>query len=149
MHVRRATITLPDDLNDELERFRARQTGKPSLTSLAEIAFRKLLADPIPDEEEGGSLIRRVLANRSAIKTIASRHGATNVRLFGSVARGQESSGSDIDLLATLEPGRTLFDLAAIRSELEELLEVVVDVVPDSNLGGELREEILGEALTL
>lgn len=123
--------------------------GKPSLTSLAEIAFRKLLADPVPNQGKGGSLIRRILANRSAIKTIASRHGATNVRLFGSVARGEESSGSDIDLLATLEPGRTLFDLAAIRSELEELLEVAVDVVPDSNLEGELREEILGEALML
>lgn len=147
--MRRATITLPDDLNEELERFRARQTGKPSLTSLAEIAFRRMLTDPISEGEQGRSLIRRVLANRSAIKTIASRHGATNLRLFGSVARGEERSGSDIDLLATLEKGRTLFDLAAIRSELEELLGAAVEVVPDSNLSGELRDEILGEALTL
>ena len=146
--MRRATITLPDDLNEELERFRAKQTGKPSLTSLAEIAFRRLLAAP-SNGEEGGSVIRRVLANRAAIKNIASRHGATNVRLFGSVARGEEHSDSDVDLLATLSPSRTLFDLASLRSELEDLLGVAVDVVPDSTLEGDLQDEILAEALLL
>ena len=148
--MRRATITLPDELNDDLERYRSAQVGTPSVTSLVAIALRRFLADPAADRTPSGtSLIERVLINRTSIKAIASRHGAINLRLFGSVARGEADTDSDIDFLTTLEPGRTLFDLAAIRAELENLLDVAVDVIPDTNLEGELRDEILAEALAL
>jgi predicted nucleotidyltransferase len=148
--MRRATITLPDDLDRELEAFRASQAGRPSLTSLAEIALRRFLSDPAADgADEEPPLISRILSNRAAIKAIACRHRATHVRLFGSVARGEAAAGSDVDFLVTLEPGSTLFDLAALRAELEGLLDVAVDVVSDSGLEGTLRDEILDESLSL
>ncbi len=148
--MRRATITLPDDLDRKLEKFRSSQAGRPSLTSLAEIALRRFLenpaAGPSPAERP---LIANVLANRPQIKAIAERHGASKVRVFGSVARGKTDDDSDLDLLVTFEPGHTLFDVAALRAELEELLGVPVDVVSDAGLEGSMRDEILEESLAL
>ena len=100
-------------------------------------------------DQEGLSVADRVLRNRRAIRDLASSHGAANPRLFGSVARGAADAESDVDLLVDLEPGRTLFDLAALRAELERLLETSVDVVPSAGLTGEARDEILAEALAL
>lgn len=148
--MRRATITLPDDLDRELEAFRSSQSGRPSLTSLAEMALRRFLADPSADPTRfTRPLIERVLARRTDIKEIGARHGASNVRLFGSVARGEAGVQSDIDFLVTFEAGRTLFDLASLRAELEDLLDATVDVVTDSGLQGEARDEILRESLSL
>lgn len=71
------------------------------------------------------------------------------MRLFGSVARGEAVPDSDIDLLVHVSKGRTLFDLARLRSELEELLGGPVDVVADASVAGAVRKHILGEALAL
>jgi hypothetical protein len=86
---------------------------------------------------------------RDAILAAAARHGARNVRVFGSVARGEADEQSDIDLLVELEPGRTLFDHAALIEELRELLGCRVDVVSDRGLKSRVRDRVLSEAVPL
>ena len=88
-------------------------------------------------------------ANRSEILQIAARHGAYNVRIFGSVARGEADSSSDIDLLVKFERGTTLLGHAALIHELEDLLGVKVDVVSEHGLRERVRERVLGEAVAL
>ena len=95
------------------------------------------------------SVSDRVLRNRKQILEVAAAYGARHPRLFGSAARGTAGPDSDVDLVVDLDPGRTLFDLAALRGELEQLLGTSVDVVPSGGLAGEARDEILAEALTL
>jgi predicted nucleotidyltransferase len=85
----------------------------------------------------------------SDIVRIARRHGAQSVRVFGSRARGDGGPESDLDLLVTLEAGRTLLDLVAIKQDLEDLLHYPVDVVTEGGLSPHLRETILAEALPL
>lgn len=143
--MRRATITIPEDVERRLEEFVAAQSARPSLAAVVQLALRRFLGEPA-----GGaaSTVETVLRHRPAIRRIAALHGATAVRLFGSAARGEAAPG-DVDLLVALEPGRTLFDLARLRAELEALLGLAVDVVADSGLNGELRDQILTEAITL
>jgi predicted nucleotidyltransferase len=71
---------------------------------------------------------------RLAIIEMASAVGARDVRVFGSVARGEERPDSDIDFLVTLEPGRTLMDLARLEARLEALLGRSVDVATENGL---------------
>jgi uncharacterized protein len=86
---------------------------------------------------------------RPEILQIAARHGARNVRLFGSVVRGEADEESDVDLLIDLEPGRTLLDHAALILELEELLGHKVDVATERGLRPAVRQRILEEATPL
>jgi len=86
---------------------------------------------------------------REEILRIAAAHGARNVRVFGSVVRGEADETSDVDLLVTLEPGTTLLDHAALILELEELLGRKVDVVSERGLYWLLRRRILKEARPL
>ena len=72
---------------------------------------------------------RLVDEHREEILRIVAKHGGRNVRVFGSVARGDADESSDVDFLVDLEPGRSLFDLGGIQFELEELLGCRVDVV--------------------
>lgn len=76
--------------------------------------------------------------HRAAIRRIARRHGARNVRVIGSVARGEQTAGSDVDFLVDLAPGRSLFDVAALHDELEDLLGVAVDVLTSGVVRGRL-----------
>ncbi len=73
-------------------------------------------------------------SHREEILSIAAKHGARNVRIFGSVARGEAGENSDIDLLVELDQGRSLLDLAGLVVDLEELLERKVDVVTEQGL---------------
>jgi uncharacterized protein len=86
---------------------------------------------------------------REEILAAAARHGARNVRVFGSVARGEERDDSDVDFLIELEPGRSLFDLAHVIADLEALLRCRVDVVPEANLHPRIRDGVRQEATTL
>ena len=86
---------------------------------------------------------------REDILRIASKRGASNVRVFGSVARGEADSKSDIDLLVDLEPGRSLFDLGGLLMDLQELLGHKVDVVTERGLRERIRERVLKEAIPL
>lgn len=69
---------------------------------------------------------------------MARRHGARNVRVVGSVARGEQQAGSDVDLLVDMQPGRSLFDVAALHDDLEELLGRSVDVITSGTVRGRL-----------
>lgn len=88
-------------------------------------------------------------SRREEIMEIAARHGARDLRLFGSVARGEDSESSDVDILVTLEPGVGLFKHAALIRELQELLGRKVDVISDKGLRQRVRDEVLREALPL
>jgi len=90
-----------------------------------------------------------VAAHRDDILRIAERHGARNVRVFGSVARGSADAESDIDFLVDLEPGRSLLDLGGLLMELQELLGRRVDVVTERGLRERIRDTVLREATPL
>ena len=88
-------------------------------------------------------------SRREEILRIAAKHGAQNVRVFGSVARGEADSKSDIDLLVEFKPGTTLLGHAALVQELEDLLGVRVDVVSERGLRDRVRERIMQEAVAI
>jgi len=75
--------------------------------------------------------------------------GAGNVRIFGSVARGENDAASDVDFLVDLEPGRSLLDLGRLQRDLEELLAAKVDVVSSRGLRERVRERVLRDAVSL
>jgi len=86
---------------------------------------------------------------RNEILTIAARNGAVNVRVFGSVARGENRPNSDIDFLVNLEVGRSLMDLARLLRELNTLLGCPVDVVTEAGLRPRIKPQVLKEARPL
>lgn len=86
---------------------------------------------------------------REEVLRVAAHYGAHNVRIFGSVARGEADSDSDLDVLVDLEPGRSLFDLGGLLIELQELFGCRVDVVTEQGLRPRLRERVLREAVPL
>jgi predicted nucleotidyltransferase len=86
---------------------------------------------------------------REDILRIAKQHGAYNVRVFGSVARGEDDEQSDIDLLVDLEPGRSLLDLGGLLMDLQDLLQSDVDVVTERGLRTRIKERVLREAIAL
>jgi uncharacterized protein len=100
-------------------------------------------------QESGLSIRDLLLAKREEILRTAAKHGACNVRIFGSVARGEAGENSDIDLLVELEQGRSLLDQAGLMVELEDLLGRKVDVVTEQGLYWLLRRRILKEARPL
>jgi uncharacterized protein len=93
--------------------------------------------------------LRLLSAKREVILSVARRRGALNVRVFGSVARGETHGNSDIDFLVDLEPGRSLLDLGGLLMDLEEVLGAPVDVVTEKGLRPRLRERVLREAVNL
>ena len=86
---------------------------------------------------------------RDEILRIAAKHGARNVRVFGSAARGEAGPDSDIDLLVDMEPGRSLLDLGGLWADLTELLGRKVDIVTERSIYWLLRRRILKEARPL
>jgi predicted nucleotidyltransferase len=83
-----------------------------------------------------------VKRTRDDILRIAQRHGARNIRIFGSIARGDADAESDIDLLVDLEPGRSLLDPGGFQMELQELFKRRVDVVTERGLRERIRERV-------
>lgn len=131
-----------------------REPGFQTLVRLVEatghrLAVELLAAPPdrlgLPDTRLG----RRLRRHRRAVLEIAARRGARNVRVFGSVARGQDTETSDVDLLVDLDEGVGVVALAGLRRELAELLGVEVDVVPAATLKPGVRNSVLAEAITL
>ena len=86
---------------------------------------------------------------REDILRIAAQHGAHNVRVFGSVARGEGRPDSDVDFLVELESGRSLLDLGGLLMDLQTLLGSEVDVVTDKGLRDRIRARVLQEARPL
>lgn len=88
-------------------------------------------------------------SKRTEILDVARKHGARNVRVFGSVARGDAGSDSDVDILVELEAGRSLLDHAGLMLDLSDLLGCKVDVVSDRALHWYIRDRVLAEAVPL
>ena len=99
----------------------------------------------IPDTPLG----RRLRQRRRSVLACAARHGASNVRVFGSAARGEDQAESDVDLVVDLDRNTGLFSLEALRRELSEILGVSVDVAPSDSLRPRVREVVDREAIPL
>jgi len=99
----------------------------------------------LPDTPLG----RRLRQRRAALIAVVERHGASNLRVFGSVARGEDGPDSDVDLLVDLAPGTGLFGLAALERELQEILHVDVDLAPADSLKPRVRADAEREAIPL
>lgn len=86
---------------------------------------------------------------RARVLEIAAYYGAYNIRVFGSIARGEADEQSDIDILVSLEPGRSLMDLGGLLYDLRKLMGVEIDVVTENGLRARIREQVLHEAIPL
>jgi uncharacterized protein len=117
-------------------------TGHQLTINLEPLAGRRL---GLPDTPLG----RRLRRHRRAVTNLAERRGLRNVRVFGSVARGEDRDGSDIDLLVDVDYGVGLVAIAGLARELADLLGVSVDVVPADSLKRAVRADVLAEALPL
>jgi predicted nucleotidyltransferase len=95
------------------------------------------------------SLADLIESRREEILEIARRNGADNLRVFGSVARGEDDEASDVDFLCDMQPGRSLLDLARLELQLAEALERKVDVVTERGLRPRIRTTVLMEARPL
>lgn len=93
--------------------------------------------------------LESVRSKRLTILSLAALHGARNVRVFGSVARGTDDEESDLDLLVDLEEGRSLVDLGGLLADLQDLLGVQVDVVTENGLRDRIRDRVLADARPL
>ena len=87
--------------------------------------------------------------HRDAIRAIALRHRVTNVRVFGSVVHGDDTDGSDLDLLVEPTSETTMMDIAKIQLELSQLLPVAVDVLTPNGLPAKFRGQVVAEALAV
>jgi hypothetical protein len=115
-----------------------RQPALPTLVALIEAAGYELATGirrrPRRLSKLAGPVGRRVRRRRQDLVTAAAAHGVTNLRVFGSVARGQDRPDSDVDLLADLPPGMGLLGLGRVQAELEAILGSQVDLVPAGDL---------------
>jgi len=151
---------LADALDAERLRFEARaklvgavRRGAAAGMSQREIARAVNRSQPevarllrfFPASERGSALVKR----RREVIDLAARHGFRNVRVFGSVARGEDGPGADVDLLVTFPGDASLFDIGALEAELVALLGERVDLVLDDGLRPHSRDEILAEAVPL
>jgi len=131
-----------------------REPGVHTLTRLVQATGHHLELDlvPAPDRQLGlpdTRLGRGLRRHRRAIIQIAAKRGAHNVRVFGSVARGEDTAASDVDFLVDLDRAVGIVALSALKRELAELLGVEVDVVPAETLKARIRAEVLAEAIPL
>lgn len=128
-------------------------TRQPSLPTLARLVRAtgselELLVRPSL-RTSTGPLGQRLHSHRRRVKQIIASHGLRGVRVFGSVARGDEGPGSDIDLLVDVPPGVGLFELGRCQSELESLLEATVELIPAADLKAGVAADALAEACEL
>ena len=94
--------------------------------------------------------IREIIgSNREQILALAKKYGASQVRIFGSVAKGTADKQSDVDFLVDLAPGRSLLDLGGLLYELQKLLNRNVDVITPAGLRPRIRQRVLNEAVEI
>jgi predicted nucleotidyltransferase/DNA-binding XRE family transcriptional regulator len=130
-----------------------RQPSLPVLHSLIEAAGLELRIElrhlPTRLKELSGPLGARVRKNRRQLIATAADFGVTNVRVFGSVARGEDSSDSDLDLLADLPSDLGLLGLGRLRAALEGIIGAPVDIVPATDLKPPVRPRVERESVAL
>jgi predicted nucleotidyltransferase len=95
------------------------------------------------------STLETLRTRRQEIQHLASLHGAHNIRVFGSVARTEDTAESDIDFLIDMDESRSLLDLVGFQQELEAMLNRPADVLTERGINPYLRDRILGEAIAL
>jgi len=95
------------------------------------------------------SIVELTGRRRSEVLSIAARHGVSSISVFGSVARGEPGSRSDVDFLVEFEPGRSLGDLVTLWEDLESALGCPVDIVEKEGLHWFIREQVLKDAVPL
>lgn len=95
------------------------------------------------------SILEEIIDKREELLAMMRRHGASNPRIFGSVARGEDSPDSDLDLLVEMEADRSLLDLISLQQEIELSLARRVDVLTPRSLNRHIRDQILAEARPL
>lgn len=129
------------------------ESGRRRVSSVELNAIGRTLNRPIQwffsEPSPPADPLRTLRRNRARILRIAHKHGARSVRIFGSVARGEASAESDIDLLVEMETGEGLFAQGAMLVELQDLLGRDVDVVTVEGLRHRIRERVLREAVPL
>ncbi|MBE0418099.1 MAG: nucleotidyltransferase domain-containing protein [Coriobacteriia bacterium] len=124
----------------------------PQMTAEAPVGYAatSALTEAESSRATPAELLRGLLSEqRAEIIKIAARRRVDNLRMIGSVARGDAHEGSDIDLLVDLKPSASLYDLSGFAGELEALLGVKVDVVPAGSVKQGIRERVLREAVPL
>lgn len=90
-----------------------------------------------------------IVKRRDEIIAMAKQYGASDIRIFGSVARGDATETSDLDLIVRLDPGRSLFDLGGLLMDLRDLLGVKVDIISENGIRDRWREHLMHEAVAL
>ncbi len=130
-----------------------RQPALPTLAALVEATGHDLdvsvRRQPRQLARLTGPLGRRVRRRRRELVTAAASHGITDLRVFGSVARGSDRPDSDVDLLVDLPAGMSLFRLARARDELEAILGAPVDLIPAGDLKPGVRHRVERELIAL
>ncbi len=93
------------------------------------------------------TIYEKIAMHRDEILALAARHGATHMRVFGSVARGEADAESDVDFVVLMEAGRTLLDVGGLLMDLRDLLGTEVDIVTEGGLKGAFHDVVLSEAV--
>lgn len=132
----------------------SREPGVAMLVKLVEAAGQRMQVDVVPVAGAARglpdtSMGRRLRRRRKAVIEAAKGRGATNVRVFGSVARGDDTASSDVDLLVDLDADVGLVALVALERELRDILGREVDVVPAASVKSALSSVMLAEAIPL
>ena len=130
-----------------------RQPSLPTLAALVEAAGYELAAgvrrQPRRLDRLSGPVGQRVRRRRHEIVAAAAAHGVSGLRVFGSVARGEDQPSSDLDLLADFPPGLSLFGLGRLEADLEGILGARVDLIPAADLKPGVRERVEPDLIAL
>jgi uncharacterized protein len=130
-----------------------RQPSLPTLAALIEAAGFELATtvrrQPARLQRLSGPVGQRVRSRRRELVAVAAAHGVSGLRVFGSVARGQDREDSDVDLLANLPAGMSLFGLARLQSELEAIIGARVDLIPAGDLKPDVRDRAARDLVAL
>ena len=131
-----------------------RQPSLPALARLVSAAGFELtlglrLLPPGRLRRLSGPVGRRVRRHRKDLVAVAAAHGVSNLRVFGSVARGEDRPDSDVDLLADFPPGLSLFGLGRVEADLEDILGTQVDLIPAADLKPGVRERVEADLIPL
>ena len=130
-----------------------RQPSMPALARLIEATGYELTLGlrelPSRLRRLSGPVGRRVRHHRHDLVAAAAAHGVRNLRVFGSVARGEDRHDSDVDLIADMPPGLSLFGLGRVESDLEAILRARVDLIPAADLKPSVRERAERDLIAL
>jgi predicted nucleotidyltransferase len=136
----RSRVTRGDTQCGQRGRVRSAPTLRPTLQRLVGRPAR-------PEGSIERAAVQRLFQPRRQVLAVAARHGASNLRVFGSVARGTATPTNDVDLMVDLAPETGLLGLARTEHELTKLLRASVDVGPASDLEPSLAQDVLAEAV--